>query len=124
MSRFMARKEVTHCLRCGAEFGNGVEKYPKRARCRKCVLEEAREIAAIKKSQQPKFADIFSDFMNGNRDNHWKEVNKQLTKIKDREESKLFIQRRFEEVMEDKLVWQYINRETQYQNKKKRNGKH
>jgi len=116
------KKELsTECKTCGVKWNKDYSnKYPKRAVCYECKTKEYEE----RKEQY-----TFNRFKRGmnrfekhkpfkieNRKHIHKEVNAQIRPLKDRNEIREFIRKRFDELLEDKALWDYIN-DTDIENK-------
>ena len=116
------KKELsTECKTCGVKWNKDYSnKYPKRAVCYECKQKEYEE-----RKEQYNF-NRFKRGMNRfekhkpfkieNRKHIHKAVNEQIRPLKDRNEIREFIRKRFDELLEDKALWDYIN-DTDIENK-------
>jgi uncharacterized Zn finger protein (UPF0148 family) len=117
------KKLSTHCNVCGVGWLPDLSnKKDKRSICLECGRKEQRE------QQQKKRLPVelhrrnkFAEFKGTNRNKHWAQINKDLSKIKDRNEWRKYFEIRFNEILSNDLLWEYIR--TDYDDNKKQNTK-
>jgi hypothetical protein len=118
------RKEISvGCSKCGVlwneDFSN---KTPKRALCKVCMKVEYEE--RKEKYNKAKFKrgenrhQKYKPFKIENRKHIHKAVNLELRALKDRTQIREFLRKRFDELLKDTALWDYIN-DTDIQNKTK-----
>lgn len=118
------RKELSvGCSKCGVLWNEDLSnKIPKRALCLACMKVEYEERKEKYKSVEYKRGENrhekYKPFKIENRKHIHKEVNLKLKGLKDRSEIREFLRKRFDELLEDVALWDYIN-DTDIQNKKK-----
>jgi recombinational DNA repair protein (RecF pathway) len=116
------KKELsTECKGCGVKWKEDYSnKYPKRAVCLECIKVEYEERKEQYKNNQFKRGlnrfEKHQPFKIENRKHIHKAVNLELRKLKDRTEIREFLRKRFDELLEDKALWDYLN-DTDVENK-------
>lgn len=111
------KKEFSkECKNCGVEWLPDMSnKAPRRALCKKCLEEWTKEwwqeyrsnpnsnykVTTKRKCGKP--------FKMENRKPHWKEINNELKKIKDRDEWKEFIRLQMDSILANTDLMNYIN---------------
>lgn len=113
----------TNCKMCGVEWNDDFSnKKPLRAVCLECYKKEYEERKEKYKSIEYKKGenrhDKYRPFKIENRKHIYKELNLKLKGLKKREEVREFLKNRFDELLEDKALWDYIN-DTDIENKYK-----
>jgi hypothetical protein len=109
------KKELsTECKTCGVKWKEDYSnKYPKRAVCHPChKIEYAERKEAYKNNEFKRGlnkAEKYKPFKISNRKHIHKAINEQLKKLKDRSEIRQFLSKRFDELLEDKALWDYLN---------------
>lgn len=110
------KKELsTNCSQCKVEWENDYSnKHPKRALCIDCYKKEASEYRnKYKKEGKGKKVyrslEHYQPFKLSNRIGIWREVAKRGKALKTIEEIKEFTKKRFDEILEDIELWNYIN---------------
>jgi hypothetical protein len=106
------KKEATECKKCGVELTKE-NKKPKRAICLDCYSIESKENNKKERENRPDYYEIYSDLTVPNRRHIHIQVNNRLKQCVTKEQRKEFFEERFNEIKNDKLLWQYINRNTQ-----------
>ena len=111
------KKEFSkQCTKCGLEWDeNFSNKYPKRALCYPCHKEEYKLIKErydLKNNGLSK-SDLLQPYKVTNRKEVWREVNKELKKLKKLEDIHNFIVKRADEVFADEKLMAYINKQTE-----------
>ena len=118
------KKELsTHCVKCGVLWNEDMSnKYPKRAVCLPCHKIEYAERKEKYKSVEYKRGlnrhEKYKPYKIENRKHIHKAVNLELRGLKNRSEVREFLRKRFDELLEDKGLWDYIN-DTDILNKNK-----
>lgn len=111
--RYNGRQISTHCGGCGIEF-DGTNKADGRALCLECK-KKADIVYANNRMEKLKVDGLISKrakkdpYKQKNRTLFWKDINKQLKKMKKREEWLPFIKNRMQEILNDKQLMDYIN---------------
>ena len=108
----LKKPESTHCGMCGKDWSE-VKKFPKRALCVECHEVVMKEYYAKKREEyatQHRY-DIYSEFAYYRRKKHYHKLSVELNGIHDRAEWQELIRRRFDEIQQNKLLWEYITRE-------------
>jgi hypothetical protein len=112
MAILSMKQQSTHCKECGVEF-NKTNKYPKRALCLDCQKIEYKKSKERMKAKRINFHDLYAEIKIEKRKHIHAEINEQLKNTKTTEERREFLSNRFEEIQNDKLLWNYLNRDTQ-----------
>lgn len=107
------KKEVTNCKHCGVQFNEQIKKYPKRALCYPCHKVEYRQHMERKKVDMINFHKMYEQVKISKRTHIHSEVNRRLNACETKEQRQEFFNKRFEEIQNDKLLWEYLNRNTQ-----------
>ena len=118
------RKESSKfCVKCRIEWAPDLSnKQPNRALCKECMKVEYEE--RKDKYNKAKFKrgenrhEKYKPFKIENRKHIHKAVNLELRALKDRTEIREFLRIRFDELLKDTALWNYIN-DTDIQNKTK-----
>ena len=116
------KKEFSKCCsKCGVVWNEDLSnKYPKRALCRPCQKIEYEENKEKYKNAPYKRGtnrhEKYKPFKIENRKHIHKAVNLELRKLKDRNDVREFLRKRFDELLEDKALWAYLN-DTDIENK-------
>ena len=102
------------CKICGVEFLPDLSnKYPKRARCLECKSEENKQRTIEQREWREEnvvsMVEKKSPYTFRNRKSFWREINKELKSKKRREDWLPLIQKRMDEILEDKQLMDYIN---------------
>jgi hypothetical protein len=108
------KKELSKCcVKCGVEWlADFSNKTPKRALCLECKREYDKEYSAKDAKTRKRLYNRMEKgkaFKIENRKHIHKAVNLELRKLKDRTEIREFLRKRFDELLEDKALWDYIN---------------
>jgi len=111
------------CVKCGIEWlADLSNKIKKRALCLECMkveYEERKEQYNKNKFKRGQNRhDKYKPFKISNRKHIHKAVNLELRGLNDRTEIREFLRKRFDELLEDKALWNYIN-DTDIENKNK-----
>ena len=101
-----AKKEFSKCCRmCGEEWKEDFSnKYPKKAVCYPChkiEYDKAKAKHLEKYKDNPNRFDLLKPYKIENRRHIHREVNQKIKPLKDREEIKEFIRKRFDELLLD-----------------------
>jgi hypothetical protein len=115
------KKELSKCCsKCGVEWlADFSNKIKKRALCLECMKVEHKE-----RKEQYKHTIVrrgqnrhekYKPFKIENRKHIHKAVNLELKKLKDRTEIREFLRKRFDELLADTALWDYLN-DTDIQN--------
>jgi hypothetical protein len=109
------------CAKCGVEWLTDLSnKVQRRALCLECIQIEYKERKAEYKANKFKRGnnrlDKYQAYKIENRKHIHKAVNLELRKLKDRTEIREFLRKRFDELLEDKGLWDYLN-DTDVENK-------
>jgi hypothetical protein len=117
------KKKSTHCKECGVEF-DGTNKFNARALCKPCGLIDQRRTAqkALKPKEEYR-ANKYNEFMLVNRNKYYSAL---LAEVKgmSREQHKEWVANKFNEILQNKKLWEYIStqetfpRKSNYQKKK------
>jgi len=109
------RQLATKCGACGVVFDEQHPKQPKRARCIECYRIELQKIS---KGQKDKRAEVgaalnrieaYRDYKVENRKGFWSSINKEIKTLTKREDTRAFISKQMDRILEDKALMQYIN---------------
>ena len=117
------KKELSkQCGKCGVEWLKDLSnKQPKRALCKACFMIEAEErkesIKKIDYGRGENRMEKYRQFKISNRSHIYSDVNKRLKPLKRLEDIREFMRIRFDELLEDIALWDYIN-DTDIENKK------
>lgn len=118
------KKELSkQCGKCGVEWNEDLSnKQPKRALCKECFIIESEERKEILKNIVYKRGENrmqkYRQFKISNRSHIYSDVNKRLKPLKRLEDIREFMRIRFDELLEDTALWDYIN-DTDIENKNK-----
>jgi hypothetical protein len=109
------RQLSTQCGECGVKWNEDLSnKQQKRALCKGCYQteldnrnrgfkEKRAEIgAAIKRIE------LYRDYKLKNRSGFWKEINKQIRPLSDRDEIKAFVSKQMDRILNDNQLMEYI----------------
>jgi hypothetical protein len=107
------KKELSKCCaNCGVEWLPDLSnKAVKRALCKECKLEydrEYRDKNPIKRRLNNRL-EKKGPYKMANRTKFWQSLSRQLKGMKKREEWVAFIQNRMDEILNDKVLMDYIN---------------
>jgi 16S rRNA C967 or C1407 C5-methylase (RsmB/RsmF family) len=117
------KKESTHCKECGVEF-DGTNKFRLRALCKPCgAIDQKRTSAKQLKPKEEYRANKYNEFMLVNRNKYYSAL---LAEVKgmSRENHKEWVANKFNEILQNKKLWEYIAtqetfpRKSNYQKKK------
>jgi len=117
------KKESTHCKECGVEF-DGTNKFRLRALCKPCgAIDQKRTAAKQLKPKEEYRANKYNEFMLVNRNKYYSAL---LAEVKgmSRENHKEWVANKFNEILQNKKLWEYIAtqetfpRKSNYQKKK------
>jgi hypothetical protein len=118
------KKELSKCCgKCGVEWLKDLSnKQPKRALCLQCFIIESEErkenIKKIDYGRGENRMEKYRQFKISNRSHIYKEVNKRLKPLKRLEDIREFMRIRFDELLAETALWDYIN-DTDIENKNK-----
>ena len=120
------KKVSTHCIECGVEWLPDLSnKQSRRAICIPCFKKESRESQQVYRVPiEMHRRNRFAEFKQQNRRKHWEKLSKELSNIKDRDEWRELFNIRFNEILSNDLLWEYIRTDhiTNEQNRRKQNG--
>ena len=111
------KKKSTHCRDCGVEFA-GTNKFNKRALCIECARIEVRNNTKRKPKEEYRHIK-YEEFKIENRSDYYSAILAE-TKGMEREEHLVWIRNKFNEIMQNTKLWEYITTQDSYA-KQKRN---
>lgn len=100
------KKESTHCRDCGVEF-NGVNKAHRRALCVECLKNEQRSRAVNKPKEEQRHIK-YKEFKFENRTDYYSALLAE-TKGMDRDEHRAWMNNKFNEILQNKRLWEFIS---------------
>jgi hypothetical protein len=104
------KKLSTHCNKCGVEWLPDLSnKKPKRSVCLECARKEQRDLQ--QKQRLPTELhrrNRFSEYTKQKRQPYYSKINKELLEIKDRNEWRKYFDTKFNEIINNKILWEYI----------------
>jgi hypothetical protein len=117
------KKESTHCKECGVEF-DGTNKFRLRALCKPCgAIDQKRTAQKALKPKEEYRANKYNEFMLVNRNKYYSALLAEK-KGMSREQHKEWVTNKFNEILQNKKLWDYIRtqenfpKKGNYQNKK------
>jgi hypothetical protein len=105
------KKASTHCKECGVEF-DGTNKFKARALCKSCGKIEQKKSA--QKALLPKeeyCRNKYNEFLIENRSEYYSALLAE-TKGMDRDEHRIWLGNKLNEIMQNKKLWEYISTRT------------
>lgn len=126
MIGFKGRVAKTNCSRCETPLTDETKAMEGRAVCKECYKKEIL-LRKVKLQSKPKelFADKYEGYTHNCRTKIWQKINWEYKACKTRKERGEFLGNRLEEISKDRILMDYIFRETpimkdQFSLKKKR----
>jgi len=114
----MARslRELSKCCgKCGVVFDETLSnKQPKRALCKVCYRIELQRICKGQKDKRAvvgaaiKRIEAYRDYKLQNRNAFWRQINKELKPLTDRDEIRAFISKQMDRILDDTKLMDYI----------------
>jgi hypothetical protein len=110
------RQLSTQCGTCGVVFDETLSnKQHKRALCKECYRIELQRITKGQKDARAAVGAainriaLYKDYKMENRKPFWREINKQIRPLTDREEIRAFISKQMDRILGDDNLMQYVN---------------
>jgi hypothetical protein len=105
----------THCTRCPTPLNAETRARPERALCHTCWSIEVKE-RKVKQNSKPKENKLekYAPYSPKKRAKLWQEINWEYKACNTREERGEFLGKRLEEISKDKVLMEYIFRQTAY----------
>jgi hypothetical protein len=109
------RQLATKCGDCGVVFDEEHPKQIKRALCVPCYRVELQRICKGQKDARAEIGaaikriELYRDYKFVNRKGYWREINKQIKPLTDRDEIREFISKQMDRILADENLMKYIN---------------
>ena len=109
------RQLSTQCGACGVVFDENNPKQTKRALCIPCYRIELQRVCKGQKDARAAVGAainriaLYKDYKMENRKPFWREINKQIRPLTDREEIRAFISKQMDRILGDDNLMQYVN---------------
>jgi len=109
------RQLATQCGACGVVFDENNPKQTKRALCIPCYTIEIKRISKAQVDKRAvvgaaiKRIELYRDYKMVNRRGYWREINKQIKPLTDREEIRAFISKQMDRILADDNLMKYIS---------------
>jgi hypothetical protein len=103
------------CGKCGVVFDEKLtNKQPKRALCKVCYRVELQRISKGQKDKRAvvgaaiKRIEAYKDYKLENRNPFWRDINKQIRPLTNRDEIRAFISKQMDRILDDTKLMDYI----------------
>jgi len=109
------RQLATKCGACGVVFDENNPKQTTRALCIPCYRIELQRVCKGQKDARAAVGAainriaLYKDYKMENRKPFWREINKQIRPLTDREEIRAFISKQMDRILGDDNLMQYVN---------------
>ena len=110
------KKELSKsCRTCGLVFDKTLSnKQPKRALCKPCYTIESQRLSLEQRERRAivgaalNRVELYRDYKLENREGFWKDINKQIKVLTNRDETRAFIAKQMDRILEDTQLMDYI----------------
>lgn len=110
------KKELSkECVKCGLVFDKTLSnKQPKRAMCKPCYIIESQRLSKEQRERRAivgaalNRVQLYRDYKLENRAGFWRDINKQIKGLTNRDETRAFIAKQMDRILEDTQLMDYI----------------
>jgi len=110
------RQLSTHCSKCNVEFTKDLSnKQTKRALCKECYRAELQALCKKQKDKRQEIGaainriELYRDYKMENRKGFWREINKEIRPLKNRQDVRAFISKQMDRILADDNLMKYIS---------------
>lgn len=109
------RQLATKCGKCGVIFDENNPKQPKRALCVPCYRIEFQNLCKMHRERRAEIGaainriELYRDYKFENRRGYWKELNKELKPLTNRDEIRAFLAKQMDRILADDNLMKYLS---------------